>query len=212
MISGSTILVVDDDAGFRSFVAAVLERVGYAVVEVGDGTRALEAARMSRPTAVVLDVRLPEVSGYELCRELRDLYGDGLPIVFVSGERVEAFDRAAGMLVGGDDYLVKPVNPDELLARVRRLVERDGNGNGNGARSPEPVLTAREIEVLQLLAEGLPPAQIGARLVISPKTVSSHVQRILAKLDVHTRAQAVAIAYEWGLIRVPDRRSDVVDS
>jgi DNA-binding NarL/FixJ family response regulator len=206
MRSSNTILVVDDDAGFRAFVAAILERIGYDVVEAGDGARAIEAARDARPAAVVLDVRLPQVSGYEVCRELRDLYGDGLPIVFVSGERVEAFDRAAGMLVGGDDYLVKPVNPDELLARVRRLLERDRGE----ARNEQP-LTEREIEVLQLVAEGLPPAQIGAQLVISPKTVSSHVQRILAKLDVHTRAQAVAIAYELGLIRIHDLRNGVVE-
>jgi DNA-binding NarL/FixJ family response regulator len=203
MNSSNTILVVDDDAGFRGFVSAVLERIGYGVVEVADGARAVELAREERPSAVVLDVRLPQVSGYEVCRELRDLYGDGLPIVFVSGERVEAFDRAAGMLVGGDDYLVKPVHPDELLARLRRLLERDAPAS----RKEEQPLTEREIEVLQLVAEGLPPAQIGARLVISPKTVSSHVQRILAKLEVHTRAQAVALAYEWGLIRVPGKLS-----
>src|SRR5262245_3167301 len=113
------------------------------------------------------------------------------------------------MLVGADDYLVKPVNPDELLARLRRLMERHP-GNSRLER-PEPVLTEREIEVLQLLAEGLPAAKIGARLAVSPKTISSHVQHIMAKLDVHSRAQAVAFAYEWGLIRVRFARSDVVE-
>jgi len=201
MTSGPPILVVDDDAGFRAFASAVLERLGYAVVEAADGAAAMSAARERPLSAVILDVCLPSGSGYEVCRELRDLFGNGLPILFVSGERVEPLDRSAGMLVGGDDYLVKPVDPDELLARVRRLLERGGVPAGAG-RAVKGELTEREVEVLQLVAEGLPPVQIAERLVISPKTVSSHVQRILGKLGVHTRAQAVAVAYEAGLIRV----------
>jgi len=137
-------------------------------------------------------------AAYGLCRELRNLFGSELPIIFVSGTRIDAIDRAAGMLIGGDDYLVKPVDPDELLARLGRLLERS-----QAWTKPSAVdLTDREIEVLQLIAEGLPPAEVAKRLVIAPKTVSSHMQRILAKLDVHTRAQAVAVAYESGLIRV----------
>jgi DNA-binding NarL/FixJ family response regulator len=102
------------------------------------------------------------------------------------------------MLVGGDDYLVTPVDPDELLARLRRLLERARAWS----KPSSSHLSDREVQVLQLIAEGLPPAEVARRLVISPKTVSSHVQRILTKLDVHTRAQAVAVAYEAGLIRV----------
>jgi DNA-binding NarL/FixJ family response regulator len=193
------VLVVDDDAKFRSFVSALLAHVGFGVVEAADGRAALAAAREQSPSAVILDVCLPGLSGYEVCRELRGLHGDELPILFVSGERVEALDRAAGMLVGADDYLVKPVDPDELLARFRRLVERRGVPAVVGSKVD---LTRREIEVLQLVAEGLRPVNIAERLVISPKTVSSHVQRILGKLGVHSRAQAVAVAYEAGLIRV----------
>jgi DNA-binding NarL/FixJ family response regulator len=126
--------------------------------------------------------------------------------MFVSGTRVDAFDRAAGMRIGGDDYLVKPVDPDELLARVHRLLERS---HALGRQS-DIDLSEREIEVLQLVAEGWSPTKIGEQLVISPKTVSSHVQRILAKLNVHTRAQAVAVAYEAGLIRVAPR--EVLDA
>jgi two-component system, NarL family, nitrate/nitrite response regulator NarL len=129
---------------------------------------------------------------------LRDECGPELPVIFVSGTRVDAIDRAAGILVGGDDYLVKPVDPDELLARLRRLLERAGAWS-----RPQPSdLSEREVEVLQLVAEGWPPAELATKLIISPKTVSSHMQRILTKLGVHTRAQAVAVAYEAGLIRV----------
>jgi DNA-binding NarL/FixJ family response regulator len=197
----TTILVVDDDPAFCGFLAELLRSAGLSVVEASDAPSARLAIQQQLPDAAILDVALPGMSGYGLCRELRDQYGPGLPVMFVSGTRVDAIDRTAGMLVGGDDYMVKPVDPDELLARVRRLLER----SRAWAKPASVDLSNREIEVLQLIAEGLPPAEVARRLVISPKTVSSHVQRILTKLDVHTRAQAVAVAYEAGLIRVPHR-------
>src|SRR5262245_20533602 len=192
------VLVVDDDASFRGLVKVLLESASIETIEAGTSGEAIAAARKRRPDAAILEVELPGVSGYGLCRELRDSYGPDLPVIFVSGTRTDPIDRAAGMLVGGDDYLVKPVDPDELLARLRRLLERSRLWS-----KPATVdLSEREIEVLQLVAEGHPPAEVARRLVISPKTVASHVQRILTKLNVHTRAQAVAVAYEAGLIRV----------
>jgi DNA-binding NarL/FixJ family response regulator len=101
-----------------------------------------------------------------------------------------------GLLVGADDYLVKPVAPGELVARVRRQLERSP-ASGRSARSP---LTARERDVLGLLAAGLGPTEIGRELAISPKTVATHVEHIYAKLGVHTRAQAVARAFRLELV------------
>jgi DNA-binding NarL/FixJ family response regulator len=192
------VLVVDDDAKFRACMSSLLASGSMDAIEAGDANEAIIAARSHRPDAAILDVALPGVSGYGLCRELRDVYGPDLPVLFVSGSRTDPIDRAAGMLVGGDDYLVKPVDPDELLARLRRLLERARAWS----KPSSSHLSDREVQVLQLIAEGLPPNEVARRLVISPKTVSSHVQRILTKLDVHTRAQAVAVAYEAGLIRV----------
>jgi DNA-binding NarL/FixJ family response regulator len=188
------ILVVDDDDGFRSFVATILANVGYRTEEVASGARVLTAARADPPAAVVLDVYLPGLSGYEICRELRDAYGDGVAIIFVSGERTEALDRAAGLLVGADDFMVKPVDAGELIARVRRLVERPPSGETNGSDEKLASLTRREQEVLDLLAEGHPQDEIARELVISPKTVGTHIQRILGKLEVRSRAQAVSVA------------------
>jgi DNA-binding NarL/FixJ family response regulator len=145
---------------------------------------------------VLLDVVLPRLSGYEVCRRLREEFGESLPIIFMSGERTQEYDRAAGMLLGADDYLVKPFDPGEFLARIRR----------HAARAPAPVsaervhLTAREQEVLTLLASGLDQKQIAAELVISEKTVATHIQRLLAKLGAHSRAQAVATAHRQGLV------------
>jgi DNA-binding NarL/FixJ family response regulator len=201
----TAVLVVDDDPGFREMLSELLDSASMEAVEAGDATEAVAATRKQRPDAAILDVALPGVSGYGLCRELRDAFGPDLPVVFVSGSRVDPIDRAAGLLVGGDDYLVKPVDPDELLARMRRLLER----SRLWSKPTSFELTEREIEVLQLIAEGLPPAEVARRLVISPKTVASHVQRILTKLKVHTRAQAVAVAYEAGLIRVSTEEVEV---
>ncbi len=147
-------------------------------------------------------MRLPGISGYEVCRQLRERFGEQLPIIFVSGDRTEAHDRVAGLMIGADDYLSKPFVPDELVARVQRLLVRSEAGNGtkggSGARATR--LTEREQEVLQLLAEGLAQGAIAAELYISPKTVATHIQRILAKLEVHSRAEAVSQAYKLGLV------------
>jgi two-component system nitrate/nitrite response regulator NarL len=192
-------LVVDDDDGFRSFLATTLSSAGFAVREAATGENALAFARTDTPALVLLDICLPGISGFEVCRELREQFGDKLPVVFVSGTRIEPLDRSVGLLIGGDDYLVKPVDPNELLARVRGLVARSRRDQ-TVSGPPELGLTRREFAVLQRLAQGLRQIDIAAELVISPKTVACHVQHILAKFGVHSRAQAVAIAYDHGLL------------
>lgn len=193
--SSGPILVVDDDHGFRAYVATLFENVGYRIEQVETGGAVLAAALAEQPAAVVLDVELPDVNGYEVCRQLRDHYGDEVPILFVAGERTNALDRSAGMLIGADDYLTKPIDAGELIARVRRLVERNGSNRQTAATNGKLAgLTKRELEVLNFLTEGYQQDEIARRLVISPKTVATHIQRILTKLDVRSRAQAVALA------------------
>ena len=195
-LNGRAIAIVDDDPGMRALVSQLLEEVGYRTWTAETGEEALQLALGARPSLVVLDVRLPTISGYEVCRSLRSAYGEDLPILFISGERTESFDRVAGLLIGGDDYLVKPFAPDELVARVQALLRR----SGSKAPANCAPLTARELEVLHLLAEGLEQSEIAERLVISPKTVGTHLEHVLEKLGVHSRAQAVAAAYRTGLI------------
>jgi DNA-binding NarL/FixJ family response regulator len=191
---GGGILLVDDNEGFRSFVSELLESIGYATAQLSSGSAVLPAVAEKRPAAILLDVQLPDLNGYEVCRELRNRYGDSIAIVFISGERTEALDRAGGLLLGADDYLVKPVDPGELIARVTRLVARPrSNGNGTRTNGRLESLTQREHEVLDLLAEGLRQEEIADRLVISSKTVATHIQRILGKLEVRSRAEAVAL-------------------
>jgi DNA-binding NarL/FixJ family response regulator len=199
-----TLLVVDDDDLFRAWVREVLERAGFGVAEAADADEAFEAVERTRPHLVLLDVRLSVTSGYEIHRELSDRYAGSIPVIFVSGERTEPYDRAAGLLLGADDYLAKPVDPDELVARVRRSLRWKGTGHGHVPATAEPFaeLTAREREVLTLLASGMTTKQIAKELVITPRTIGTHVQHILGKLGVHSRAQAVAFAHRGGLAEV----------
>jgi DNA-binding NarL/FixJ family response regulator len=202
-MAANSVLIVDGDPAFRDDVRKLVARAGLEPTAVALGRDALAAAAAARPDVVVSDVSLPDMSGYEVCRVLRDRYGEGLPIIFVSGERTDALDRTSGLLLGADDYVVKPFHPDEFLARVRRGVARsrplravDASSNGAAGFG----LTARELEVLDLLSQGVRQPEIAGTLVISEKTVSSHIQRILAKLGAHSRAEAIAIAWRHDLV------------
>ena len=189
------ILIADDDDSVRETLSTALRDAGYEVREAASGDEAVRAAREQEPLLVLLDVSMPGLCGYEVCRALRDEFGETLPIVFISGERTERFDRVGGLIIGADDYLVKPIALDELFARVRRLSQRVRPPRNGAAK-----LTNREHEVLRLLAYGMPPSEIAERLTISPKTVSTHIEHIFLKLGVQSRAQAIAIAYRDAIL------------
>jgi two-component system, NarL family, nitrate/nitrite response regulator NarL len=201
---GKRILVVDQDARFRASVASLVQGAGYEAISADSGEEALFLARTESPHLAILDVELPGISGYEVCRRLReDVHAIG--IVFVSDTRTDSLDRAAGLLIGADDYLAKPFAPDELLARIRTLLARNGDAHAPARPAPvalEAALTPREHEVLTLLAVGLSQGRIAELLVISPKTVAAHIDHILGKLGVHSRAEAVAVAYRDGHVSV----------
>jgi DNA-binding response OmpR family regulator len=193
-----SVLVADDDEGVRALVGGILRSAGFDVVEASAGDEAVAVARRRRLCLVILDVNMPGGSGYEVCHTLRADFGSSLPVMFLSGDRTESYDRVAGLLLGADDYMTKPFAPDELLARARALVRR---GNAEEQRRSSS-LTPRELQVLRLLAGELTQDEIAARLVISPRTVSTHIERILAKLEVRNRAQAVARAYRDRLLEL----------
>jgi DNA-binding NarL/FixJ family response regulator len=204
MTTAARIMIVDRDRHSRMLISRVLERVGYTTDETETGEEALAMAKRERPALVVLETLLPGMSGYEVCRELKDEFGEELPIIFVSETRTEPSDRVAGLLVGADDYVVKPFDPNELLARVRRRLPVP-LAAGQAARK----LTRRELDVLSLLADGLSQPEIAQKLFISEKTVGKHIEHILSKLAVHNRAQAVAVAVRDELIETHRRRPDV---
>jgi DNA-binding NarL/FixJ family response regulator len=189
------VLVVDDDRPLASTMAELLEQTGCRAFVAGRAATALDAARDQQPHLVVLDVNLPDLSGYEALQQLRAEFGPRLPVLFVSGVRVEPYDRAAGLLCGADDYLVKPFAADEFLARVRALLRRSGPAN-----EIENQLTERETEVLALLAVGMEPLDVADELEIGARTVATHVEHIMDKLNAHSRAQMIALAYQRGLV------------
>jgi DNA-binding NarL/FixJ family response regulator len=205
MAGTEEVLIAAADARLRGVISRLFERAGFETSEVGSGEGALSSAKRGRPPSlVILDLELEDMSGYEVCFELREELGDGLPILFLSQDRTEPQDRVAGLLIGADDYLTRPFDPDELLVRARRLLSRGPVPDS----TPENLLTGRELQVLQLLADGLSQEKIAAELFISPKTVGTHIQRILSKLDVHSRTEAVALAYRQGLTKAgPPSRS-----
>jgi DNA-binding NarL/FixJ family response regulator len=191
------VLIADEDETSRRELTTLFEGVGYQVTAVSSGVEALQAAGEIEAAIVLLEIPLGSLSGYEVCRALREQAPE-LPIVFISSTRTESYDRVAGLLVGADDYVVKPYAADELLTRVRNLVRRSALSTQNGSDR----LTKREREVLQLLANGLRLADIAERLFISRKTVGTHIENILRKLDVQSQAQAVALAFRQELVEI----------
>jgi DNA-binding NarL/FixJ family response regulator len=187
------VLVVDDDRADRALATGILRRAGFGAAEAAGGPDVNALVRSGDIALVLLEVSLSAASGYEVCRELRDEFGEQLPIVFMSGERTSELDQAAGLLVGADAYLAKPLTPDTLLPPVRRLLSRVRAESGSQ-------LTKREHEVLSLLAAGRSRDEIAAELVISRKTVAKHIEHILAKLGVHSESQAVAAAFREQLV------------
>ena len=207
-----TILIVDSDETSRLTAVQVAVRLGHEARPTPTADELIERLGRDRPTLAIVEVELPgPANGLEVMRQLHEAFDGDLPVILVSARQTDAFDRTAGLMLGADDYLSKPLDASELLARVKRSLRRaspaPGNGNGHSANGHERAdtsgLSPREREILGLLAEGRTQGQIATELVISPKTVGTHIQHILGKLGVNTRAQAVALAFRRGLVK-PD--------
>ena len=118
-----TILVADDEANIRELVTLYLEKEGFSVITASDGRAAVNSAREFHPDLIVLDLMMPELSGYEVCRELRR--DSDVPILMLTA-RGDDVDRIVGLELGADDYLGKPFHPRELTARVKAILRRSG--------------------------------------------------------------------------------------
>jgi DNA-binding response OmpR family regulator len=133
--NGETVLVVEDDRKTASLVAMYLEREGFRTLRAHDGRSGLEAIRREKPVFVILDIMLPLMDGWEVCRRMR-AFSDA-PVLMLTA-RSEEFDRVLGLTIGADDYLVKPFSPRELVARVKAILRRVGR-SGSG---PEKKLSS----------------------------------------------------------------------
>jgi DNA-binding NarL/FixJ family response regulator len=212
------VLIVDDDKLMRAGLRAVLSSdEGIEVVgEAGDGRAAIDSARRLDPDVVLMDVRMPEMDGVTATREvLRAAPETRVVIVTTFEEDDYVF---GGLAAGASGFLLKRTGPEELIAAIhtvadgeallspsvtRRVIERMAREPGVAEPREERLeeLTDREREVLELIAAGLTNAEIAERLVIEESTVKTHVKRVLMKLDLRDRVQAVIFAYENGVVQ-----------
>ncbi len=213
------ILVVDDDPDCQTLVGMYLEHLGYQVDFASSGVEALQRFEKDPHDLVISDALMPEMDGFEFCRRLRATRaGQLVPFIFLSGQ-ADLDARVEGHAIGGDDYLVKPFQRQEIAAKVKaalmrshrvhaeivRLLQHAGSdslkvpGATAGDREPEPLpLTPAETKVFWGVVEGYTNKQISDRLFISPRTVQAHLSNIFNKLQLENRSQLVRFALERG--------------
>lgn len=210
------ILIVDDDITLRTALIRYLQNRGYSVQEATSGTEALHLFEQNPPDVVVSDVMMPEMDGWEFCRRLRAMRsGQLVPFIFLSS-RKEVDDRIQGHQIGADDYLIKPFDPKELVAKIEAQLERSRRIHSEIIRlmqqshlsqpaqeqappAPQPLpLTPAEEKVFWEVIQGFTNKQIGDRLFVSPRTVQTHLSNILSKLHLESRSQLIRYAFERG--------------
>ncbi|MEV0643747.1 response regulator transcription factor [Phytomonospora sp. NPDC050363] len=208
------VVVADDQALVRTGFKMILSADGIDVVaEAADGAQAVEAVRRTLPDVVLMDIRMPEMDGLEATRRI--LGGGHEPrVIMLTTFDLDHYVYAA-LAAGASGFLLKDVTPEQLVAAVRlvragdallaptitrRLVERFArrDAEASAVHRDLSTLTPRELEVLRLLAKGMSNAELAAALHLSEATVKTHVARILGKLGLRDRVQAVVMAYETG--------------
>jgi len=201
------ILVIDDDARLREQYIELLRLEGYQVSEARNGREGIEKARKEPPDLVLCDITMPEMNGHRVLETLRNEPRTAhLPFVFLTGWS-EQEDIRTGMNLGADDYLTKPVVPDELVAAIRARLRRSEKvapaaptRSGTGDAKPQQLealgLTPREAEVLFWVARGKTNDEIATVLGIGLTTVKKHLESTFSKLGVENRTTAAAMALE----------------
>jgi DNA-binding NarL/FixJ family response regulator len=213
----TSVVLADDEALVRDGLATLLTAQGVDVVAVAEnGSQAIEATREHRPDVVVMDIRMPQMDGISATRALAES-GDTTPVLILTTYDLDEYVYAA-LKAGASGFTLKSSPIDRLVeaisvvaageallapALTRRLIADYVAGPPPGPRpaTPFPLLTEREREVLVLIARGRSNDEIGRDLTVSQATVKTHVNRVLAKLAVSSRAQAIVLAYETGLVR-----------
>ncbi len=201
-MSASRILVVEDDRKVAGLIRLYLEHAGYAVEDVADGRSGLERALATAPALVVLDVMLPELDGFAVCRRLREV--SDVPVLLVTARSAEE-DRLEGLDLGADDYIVKPFSPRELVARVRAVLRRRPVGVGEEDGPPlaragivlDPrkretrvrgalvALTVREFALLHALMRA--PGRAFTRDELVDRALGEDFDGLARTIDVHVR-------------------------
>ena len=215
----TSILIADDQALVRTGFRMILEAEPdfRVVAEAKDGIEAVEAARRCRPDVVLMDIRMPRMDGLEATRRTvtAGTAGPSRVLILTTFDLDEYVYDA--LTAGASGFLLKDVPPEQLVAGIRvvaegqsllaptvtrRLIETFLRDRPRPPAPPKALaeLTERELEVFALIARGLSNAEIADQLVVSGTTVKTHVARVLAKLELRDRVQAVVLAYETGII------------
>ncbi|MEM6836918.1 MAG: response regulator transcription factor [Cyanobacteria bacterium P01_C01_bin.120] len=223
------VLLVDDEAGLREAVQAYLEDSGFTVEVASNAAEGWEKLQLATPDILISDIMMPQVDGYEFLQQVReDPRYKSLPVVFLTARGMTG-DRIQGYSAGVDAYLPKPFDPDELVAIISNLIERQAaripeggplpdiaamakqieeikallTQKGTIAKSTSPIridFTPREQDVLNRVAEGLMNKEIASRLETSVRNVEKYVSRLFSKTGTNSRTELVRYALENGLV------------
>jgi DNA-binding NarL/FixJ family response regulator len=198
-----TILLIEDQPDMRENIATILEMEDFAVLTAPDGRDGIERAREEKPDLILCDVMMPKMDGHDVLHALReDRTIAGTPFIFLTAKG-EKRDQRAGMNLGADDYLTKPVSADDLLAAVRARLDREHKRSAGlhaDFTSTKPLetlgLTPRESEVLLWIAQGKSNPEIATILGAAPNTIKVHLAHIFEKLGADNRHAAALLALE----------------
>ena len=196
-----TIFVVDDDSAVRDALKLLLRSVGQSVETFGSGQEFLEAYSEDRPGCLVLDIRMPGMSGLELQQKLNERHSI-LPIIFITGHG-DVPMAVEAMQAGAVDFIQKPFRDQDLIDRINQALEKDGNnraalGERNDIRHRLETLTPREREVLDLVVHGKANKVIAGDLKLSQRTVEIHRARVMEKMQASSLAHLVRMVLEVG--------------
>lgn len=202
------LLLIDDDPNLILLVKDYLEFRGYEVVTAENGREALEVLEQEVPNIdmIICDVMMPEMDGYSLVKHVRDdPRMSWIPVLFLSAKG-QSQDRVKGLNTGADVYMVKPFEPEELVAQVEsslkqasRLIQHQTKGAEAGPKIQVPFdveLTPTELKVVQFVARGMANREIAQELNVSQRTIESHVSNMLGKTGLHNRTELARWAIE----------------
>lgn len=197
------VLIAEDEEKIRSLIRIYLEQNDYKVIAAKHGKQAFRLIQEHEPDLSVLDIMMPEMNGLEVCKEVRKLEQfQHMPIIFLSSLN-EKQTIISGLEIGGDDYLTKPFDPNELVARINAILRRSKVKAAPVKKDPIDFydeLTYQEVQIIHLMEKGYTNREIAETLYLTEGTVKVYNHQLFQKLNVKNRTQAIVLAKEMQLI------------